>query len=86
MEYLKIPNDRKIEFIGNARYYYVVEFDVPSKGYTGRTMVPSDVELDEDQIFSKAQEFLKNHFKEVFGKYSFVAELSIPEAYDTTLK
>jgi hypothetical protein len=86
MVYLKIPKHRKNEFIGDARYYYVVEFIVESKSYTGKTMVPSDIELTEDQVFNKAQEFLKAHFNEVFDKYQFAAELSIPEVYDASLK
>jgi hypothetical protein len=86
VEYLKIPKHRRSEFVGDVRYYYVVKFDVLSEDYSGETMIPSDIKLSEDQIFAKAQEFLKTHFNEVFDKYQFAAELSIPEAYDAMLK
>ncbi|OZB98067.1 hypothetical protein [Paenibacillus sp. XY044] len=82
MLFYKIPNDREHEFHGDARYYYVVSFDVPSKQYEGKIMVPSDEKLEEDDIFQAAQDYLMDHFKNVFGKVKFAAEVKILEAYD----
>lgn len=86
MRFEKIPKDREYEFQGDARYYYVVSFMVPSKQYEGKVMVPADIKMDEDEIFKAAQEYLKDHFKSVFGSYKFAAELTIPEAYDRKIK
>ncbi|TDL70413.1 hypothetical protein E2R58_15130 [Paenibacillus amylolyticus] len=84
-EYSPIPKEKSSKFKGEARYYYLVTFDVPSKEYEGEIMVPSDEELMEDEIFNKSQVYLMNHFKETFGKFQEHVNVSISEFYDATL-
>lgn len=65
---------------------YVLEFLVASEKYRGKIMIPSNKELNEDQILKVAPKYLRDHLKEVFEVYGFVAELSILQAYDRKMK
>jgi len=84
-DYSPIPKENSSEFKGDARYYYLVTFDIPSKDYEGGIMVPSDEESTEDEIFNKSQVYLMKHFKEIFGKFQEHVNVSITEFYYATI-